>query len=299
MSNRFKISFEENKEKKIKNNLFSRKLLLDEQIELFNNKKISTEGFFDFLFGKKKEVKVKDKTIDDLIELVDNNESIKIKTESKDFNEYINILEDLEENVFVFYDKNIDRVTKFLNLFLQHKENISDFKKESEKLGKLEISIVKIKDDSFYKSKFHSAHVLSYNSNDHLYDSDIELTSKQKGIMEFPVYLEDIDFPFIVNVNTSEEKVIILDETQRKKLSDVLNKLKNKLIHLKPNALKLRDLFSKTEDTYIQVLKNLNFPSDFIEDDYVGFGGSMYQGLGYIYEIERGIESDLSKEITL
>lgn len=102
---------------------------------------------------------------------------------------------------------------------------------------------------------------------------------------------------FKISFEDSKEVKIINNYNQRKKLSSILNKIKNKLIHLKPKALKLTDLFSKTEKSYIQVLKNLNFPSEFIEDEYVGFGGSMYQGLGYLYHIEFSIEKELAEEI--
>lgn len=283
---------------KKQNNPEARKLLINSKINQFNNDDISLEGFFDFLFGKKKEVEVK-RNIDSILEYVKNSTDVKIESQFKDFDDYIKVLEDLVDNVLTDYNRNIDRVTKFLNFFLQHREKIINFKSELKKLGDFNISTVKVKDRILYKSRYHSSAAIGgYTGLDNL-DIDLkELSEEQLDFLKFLENLVDIDLLFVINVETFSRSKITLDETQTKTLEKVLIELQKKLPNAQSKASKLQELFQKSEKTYREILEHLSFPEGVTKDnDYIGFGAFMYQNLGYLYEIEYGIEFDLNKEI--
>lgn len=271
-----------------------RKLVLENHIDAVNKNTLSLEGFFDFLFGKKKEEKPV-KTIPELIEKIKNGKCT-IHTNHKDFKEYIKCLEDLEGNVLDSIERNIKRVSEFLNFFIHQKENVIKNQDKVIKLGKYTYKVHIVKGYPVFKTDFYLADVGIRNSNDHIEDTD-ELDEDILELLKIPTHLEDLDFFIGISHNSKDKQELTIGENEKEILIKTLEKLDHTLTRLQPECSKLQELFITTEKSFIDTLKKLGAPSEVYKDEYVGFGGSMHQGLGYLYEVNRGFVEDIIKEI--
>lgn len=281
-----------------------RKSLISKQIDLVNSGNLSLEGFFDlFKTKKKKEDEVKIIDLDSFIDNLENTENISIKTQFSDFDSYYNTLKDLEGPVLDFLDKNIQRVSKYLNLFSKYKGDVVNHLTELEKSGAFNLANAKNKSGSLvFKTKYHMALALQSNSNDVSeleFNYSVEFTEDQKEFLKTTEYLIDIDFINLYNVDNKENITIKITADEKVNLVKVLKKISAKLKNLKKKATELEVLFYDTMKLYLKLLKDINLDDDVIKDDYISFGGSVYQGLGYLYDIKEGYNRDFQKEIKL
>lgn len=281
-----------------------RKSLISKQINLVNSGNLSLEGFFDlFKTKKKKEDEVKIIDLDSFIDNLENTENISIKTQFSDFDSYYNTLKDLEGPVLDFLDKNIQRVSKYLNLFSKYKGDVVNHLAELEKSGAFNLANAKNKSGSLvFKTKYHMALALQSNSNDVSeleFNYSVEFTEDQKEFLKTTEYLIDIDFINLYNVDNKENITIKITADEKVNLVKVLKKISAKLKNLKKKATELEVLFYDTMKLYLKLLKDINLDDDVIKDDYISFGGSVYQGLGYLYDIKEGYNRDFQKEIKL
>lgn len=281
-----------------------RKSLVSKQINLVNNGNLSLEGFFD-LFKSKKKKEDEDKIIDldSFIDNLENSENVTIKTQFNDFNSYYDTLKDFEGPVLDFLDKNIQRVSKYLDLFSKYKGGIVNHLTELEKAGAFNLANAKNKSGlPVFKTKYYMALALQSNSNDVSeleVDYGIEFTEEQKEFLKTTEYLIDIDFINLYNVDNKENITIKITTDEKVNLAKVLKKISIKLKNLKKKATELEALFYDTMKLYLKILKDINLDDNVIKDDYISFGGSVYQGLGYLYDIKEGYNKDLQKEIKL
>ena len=282
------------------NNAVIRKRNLIKKIELVNNNSLSLEGFFSFLFKDNKEPVKNELSLHELIEKIKEGTDISIHSQFKNFHNYYRSLEDLEGPLLNFIEKNIARVTKYLEFFHRHKENIDKYLEEAKKLGAAGQLGINSKDNKgrnriIFKSKYYIGYFTQSNNNDHLETEG--LNQKQLDILKYPTYLIDVDFIMLINIDNKEKISFELADNEKSKLLLILNKISNKLKNLKKQEQSLNLLFLETAKEYAEVLINLNTPDIILENEYHGFGGSMHQGLGYLYEIRSGFEKDLKEEI--
>ena len=130
----------------------------------------------------------------------------------------------------------------------------------------------------------------------HIDDID-ELDEDIITLLKIPGYLEDLDFFIGINHHSKDKQELAVGEDEKEVLIKTLEKLDQALIKLQPECEKLQELFIIAEKTFVDILKKLDTPSEIYQDEYVGFGGSMYQGLGYLYEVKWGFVEDIIKEI--
>ncbi len=280
-----------------------RKQYLNNQVDLVNSGELSLEGFFDFLFGKKKEEKKKP-NLGNLIFELEKAEKVSIDTQFKSFQNYYKSLVDLEGPLLDFQEKNLRRVTDFLELHNKYRDKIGEHLDEAVKLGSPDTVAKKGPKGYFFKSKYYLATFISRNNEptdfEEYHDTEYDFSKEQKNVLSYPSALCDTDFSFLHTTDSKENITVEINETEKNKLIEILKRINNRLPQIKEKAAKLRKLIEEVNEDYVRnTLAKHSIDKDIIDDEYAGFGGSMHQGMGYLYEIELGLEKDLYKEIKL
>lgn len=281
-----------------------RKSQLQRHIEDVSNKRLSVESFFDILFGKKKDTPppaIKEtKTIQELIEKIKGSEVCSVHTVCDSFDHYYDSLNDLETMLLDAIDKNIKRVTSWLTFFISNKHNVAKNYDKIIQLGKYDYKVSTIKGMRFFKSKHYISAIYNTNNWDGIEDesNNVDAIDVMPKELQFVLHFEDMDF-FLLNTENKEHNTITLDDSHKEKLIGILEKLEHKLASLAPEADKLRDLFYEAEGVFCKLAEQAGVSDVIYNHDYIGFGGSTHQGLGYLYEVRMGFAKDIIKEIKI
>jgi hypothetical protein len=276
------------------NIILYRKISLEEKILNLNNSEISLEGFFDFLFSdNKSKIKSEHIKIEELIKEIENNKDdfkIEISCYFNNSDKYIHSLEDLNTKVLPIIDKNIIRVTSFLKTFNGLNTNLEKIRK----IGEFKDSKI-INNRKVIKTNYFIAPISISNHFDY---TDFSSNSQVKKLFECAESLEDIDFFYNINNDSKELIKNILDKSKHLKLINVLTQIDKNIKNMQKNVTELKNLFVEKDNEFKKELINSGLEKSMVMDsEYLGFGGSMHQGLGYLYEVEKGFEKDIIKTI--